>query len=138
VKYFGAFVRLSHQDKRLVLGAVITLAVCQVRLLVQNTDKLYAWATQPGNGTATVERLARAVEIASRRTPGTTCLSSALVLQRLLAKNGHGSELRIGVAKDDGRFSAHAWLIHDSQILIGASHVEKYQSLAVWKTKRLS
>ena len=42
-----------------------------------------------------------------------TCLCKALALQRLLARNGHHSELRIGVDKVDGQFTAHAWLVHN-------------------------
>jgi hypothetical protein len=135
VKQFRAFAQLAYGEKRLLLEAFITLSICRARLRVRNVEKLQAWATRAGNRTITVNRLAWAVEVASRRMPGATCLCRALALQRLLAKNGHGSELRIGVEKNNGRFGAHAWLVHDGQVLIGASEPEKYRLLAAWQSK---
>jgi len=38
------------------------------------------------------------------------CLQRALVLQRLLAKQGLETELKIGVQKRNGILFAHAWL----------------------------
>jgi hypothetical protein len=132
VKQLRAFAQLAQQERRLLLDAFITLTICRVRLRVQNAAKLRAWASRPGNRTIAVDRLAWAVEVASRRMPRATCLCRALALQRLLAKNGHDSELRIGVEKDNGRFGAHAWLIHDGQVLIGALQSEKYELLVAW------
>ena len=135
MKQFRAFAQLTRRDQRLLLEAFITLAICQARLRAQNIEKLQAWATRAGNRAADVDRLTWAVEVASRRIPGATCLCRALALQRLLAKNGHGSELRIGVEKNNDRFGAHAWLVHGGQVLIGASQLGKYELLAAWHSK---
>jgi hypothetical protein len=135
LKQLRAFANLKHRDRRLLLEAFITLAICRRRLLAQNIEELQAWATQAGNGTAALDRIVWAGEVASRRIPRATCLSRALTLQRLLAKNGHGSELRIGVEKNNEGFGAHAWLVHGTEILIGASQVEKYELLAAWRSK---
>jgi Transglutaminase-like superfamily len=137
VKQLRALARLTRRDQRLLLEAFITLAICQARLLAQNLQRLQAWATpnQTRNGAIGVERLAWAVEIASRRMLGATCLCRAIALQRLLAKNGHGSELRIGVEKNSGQFGAHAWLLHGSRVLIGGSQLGKYEMLVAWKSK---
>jgi Transglutaminase-like superfamily len=135
VKQLRAFARLSRREQRLLLEAFIALAICRARLRAQNIEKLQAWATRAGNRTVAVDRLAWAVEVASRRMPGATCLCSALVLQRLLAKNGHGSELRIGVEKKDDRFGAHAWLLLGGQVLIGASQLGNYKLLAAWQSE---
>ena len=132
MKKLRAFVQLTHRDQRLLLEAFITLAACRVRLKTQNIEKLRGWATRAGNTATAVDRVVWAVEVASRRMPGATCLCRALVLQRLLAKNGHGSELRIGVEKTNDRFGAHAWLVHNGQVLIGESQLGKYELLAAW------
>jgi hypothetical protein len=43
-----------------------------------------------------------------------------VTLHYLLARSGHQSVIRIGVAKDHKMsFDAHAWVIHDDQIVIG-------------------
>jgi hypothetical protein len=135
VKQLRAFAQLTHRDQRLLLEAFIALAICRARLRAQNIEKLRGWATRAGNGATAVDRLAWAVEVASRRMPGATCLCRALALQRLLAKNGHGSELRVGVGRNNGRFAAHAWLAHGGQVLIGASQLEKYELLVTFQTK---
>jgi hypothetical protein len=135
VKSLRAFARLTRQEWPLVFEAYVTLVVCRVRLWVQSIDKLQVWATRAGGSTIAVDRLARAIEVASRNMPRATCLCRALALQRLLAKNGHVSELRIGVEKSDDRFGAHAWLVQGGEVLIGASQLEKYKLLASWPSK---
>jgi hypothetical protein len=52
----------------------------------------------------------------------------------LLARNGHHSELKIGVDKSCGRFTAHAWLVHNGRVLTGGAETEKYKFLAAWAT----
>jgi hypothetical protein len=137
MKQLRAFAQLTRRDQRLLLEAFITLAICRARLLAQNIEKLRAWAapTRTRNRAIGVERLAWAIEIASRRMPRATCLCRALALQRLLAKNGHGSELRIGVEKNNDRFGAHAWLVHGGHVLIGASKLGKYELLVAWQSR---
>jgi hypothetical protein len=39
-----------------------------------------------------------------------TCLRRSLAMQKLLARQGIPVDLRIGVRKDGGKLSAHAWL----------------------------
>jgi hypothetical protein len=60
------------------------------------------------------------VGVAGRLVPGTTCLVRALAAQALLARRGHASQLRLGVARGSGRaFEAHAWLEQDGRVLVG-------------------
>ncbi len=66
------------------------------------------------------ERLAWAVQRASRYVPAATCLTQGLATHVLLARHGLEGALRIGVAKgDDGRLEAHAWIERDGVVLIG-------------------
>jgi hypothetical protein len=46
------------------------------------------------------------------------CLVRAIALQDLLIANGiHGSAVRVGVRREDGEFSAHAWIVWRDEIL---------------------
>lgn len=46
-----------------------------------------------------------------------TCLRRSLALQKMLAKRGIPTEFKIGVRKDDGQLSGHAWLEYQGKIL---------------------
>ena len=64
--------------------------------------------------------VASAVRSASRYVPRATCLTQALVAERMLARRGRTSALRIGVARDTGgAFEAHAWLEYADTVIIG-------------------
>lgn len=75
----------------------------------------------------TAECVALAVRRASRIVPGATCLAQALAGQVLLARAGHLSTLRIGVARrgHDG-ISAHAWVESGGRVVIGGEGVDQY------------
>jgi hypothetical protein len=61
-----------------------------------------------------------AVRSASRYVPRATCLTQALVAERMLARRGRVTTLRIGVVRDTtGALEAHAWLEHDGRVVIG-------------------
>ena len=74
--------------------------------------------------------LAWLVEVAGRYTPVTaTCLKKALVLSWLLGRRGTRTELRIGVARHEGRLKAHAWLDYDGRVILGHQEHEQYETL---------
>jgi hypothetical protein len=130
-----AFVRLAPNDRALLMHAFAYLACCKFRLRLQRFEKLQAWATEMGLGAAPVEHLTWAFNIALRMMPGSTCLCQALALQRLLARNGHNAELKIGVKKLNNVFSAHAWLLLDGRVLIGGSQLNHYEPLIALKSR---
>ena len=121
-----------RRERWLLVQALITLAICRVRLRTHNIDKLRVWSTCIGNGSTGVVSLVWAIEVASRRMPGATCLCRALALQRLLSKNGHRAELQIGVEKNGELFGAHAWLVRDGCVLIGEPQPGKFALLTAW------
>jgi Transglutaminase-like superfamily len=135
VKYLATFGRLTLRDWLLFVHAFVTLAVCHTRLRRQNFETLRAWATSEGQGSAPVNRLTWSVGAAAKRMKRATCLCKALALQRLLARNRHYSELRIGVDNSDGQFTAHAWLVHNGRVLTGGAEMENYKLLAAWATR---
>ena len=134
VKDLTKFFKLTYRERVLLLQAFIVLAICRVGLYAWSFEKLQRWASRPACGGNSVDHLASAIEVASKKMPGATCLCRALALQRLLSRNGHESELRIGVEKHDKQFGAHAWLVYGDQVIIGASQLEKYELLTAWQT----
>jgi hypothetical protein len=83
-----------------------------------------------GASGADVRRIAWAIRAASRRVPHASCLTQALAGQVLLARYGHDSQLRLGVARDgDGRFEAHAWVETEIGAVIGNVAVHRYAQL---------
>ena len=66
--------------------------------------------------------IAWAVKHTARLVPMAHCLTQALAVQYLLAKQGTLSLVRVGIAeKPDGKVEAHAWVLKDGQIVIGGS-----------------
>lgn len=66
--------------------------------------------------------VAWSVAAASRLVPGATCLTQALAGQRLLARHGLGSRVRIGVRPGPaGELLAHAWLLREERVLLGGA-----------------
>lgn len=128
----ATFLALSGSDRRLLLSALATIARVRIGLRLQSIERLKAWSQQAKAGEIPADRLSWAVQVAARRLPGTSCLASALALQRLLSQQGLVSELHIGVARQAGAFAAHAWLTHHGEILIGAEQHEDFTQLVAW------
>jgi len=91
-------------------------------------------------GYHSADRVAWAVEMASRCTPGAkSCLTQALAAQVLLDRRGYPALLHIGVAKgEQGRFQAHAWLESKGTVVIGGSEQEPFTLLASLKAGELN
>lgn len=66
------------------------------------------------------DRIAWAVEVASRYIPFTKCFPKALVTQMLFSRYGYQADLHIGVKKDGPeKIKAHAWVESQGKIVIG-------------------
>ncbi|RTM02119.1 MAG: lasso peptide biosynthesis B2 protein [Hyphomicrobiales bacterium] len=71
---------------------------------------------------ADLRLVAWGVAAAARLVPGATCLTQALAGQYLLARQGNGSKISIGIEKGTGsELKAHAWLMSGSHIVLGGS-----------------
>ena len=69
-------------------------------------------------GLAEAQAVARIVHAAANRNPlRPSCLARSVVLVHQLRRRGLAAEIRIGVAKPDGCFAAHAWVEHDGVAL---------------------
>lgn len=119
---------LTSQEWGLLLIAAVTLVVVRITLWVVPSRRILhalqrrATSTSARRRASTVAapEVVRAVERASRLVPRATCLTQALSARFLLARFGHPSLLRLGVARgDSGAFRAHAWLEWQGEVLIG-------------------
>lgn len=137
MRRIAAFLALARADRLLALEAISTLAAVRIALHLVAIERLRAWAGRvtPAASPAvnSVERIAWAVSAASRLLPRTSCLASAFALQRVLSKEGHGSDLHVGVAKQGEKFSAHAWLACEGRILVGEVEHGRFTQLVAWK-----
>jgi hypothetical protein len=132
MKTIASFAALTREDRTLLLKAGATLVLVRLALHLLPLARVRAWATRRGRAGAAAGRIAWAVSAASRRMPGTSCLIAAFALQRLLSRAGHESELHIGVAKREEKFAAHAWVVCEGRILIGAREDDPYTPLVAW------
>ena len=128
-----AFLDLAPEDRGLLLKAFVVIAGVRLALRFVRTDRLRAWASRRGQSDHPVGRIAWAVRTAARYWPGTTCLCSALAMQRLLSASGHACELHIGVAKRQSVFAAHAWVVREGEILVGEHDQDEYTKLVAWR-----
>jgi len=110
----------------LALGrAALVLAFIRVGLATLGYGRVRGFldgrspATEPGGGdVAELERLALAVDIAARHSPGeVACLPRALTLYRLARGAGAPATLRFGVLRPGDRLLAHAWVEIEGEVL---------------------
>jgi hypothetical protein len=123
-------------------GALVRASVAVVVFRVALSALPFRWVRSFGEraarprsdaprGRLAHQDLSWAVAAASRRVPRATCLTQALALQTLFAREGYESDLHIGVARTgEGRLEAHAWLESEGQIVIGGGGVERFTPLA--------
>lgn len=127
---------LSRPDRNLLCAAWVSLIRARIAVSVFSLPRLrrnLPPAARPG---ADPLRIAWALHAASRFVPRSTCLVRALAAHRLLAKHGHASDLRIGVAKsDEAGLAAHAWVECGGTVLVGRTDAE-YSVLLEWSARR--
>lgn len=123
---------LPAGDRKLLVQAVRLNLQARLLLRLWSVDRLRAWASRRAEGQMTADRVIWAGRAAARRMPFATCLSSALALQSLLARNGHACELHIGVAREAGAFLAHAWIEFEGRVVLGEDEHRDYVRLLAW------
>lgn len=83
----------------------------RVRRWIERTTARNAVRAPNPTEIAEGERLARLASMAGRHGPvAASCLRQALLIHGLLRRRGLQSELMIGVYRDGGGMSAHAWV----------------------------
>lgn len=102
-----------------VLVVRVALWVLPSRLIVRRVQQMAANTSTARSPVRSPGEIAWAIEAAARRVPRASCLTQAVAAQYLLRRSGHASELRVGVARGESGFRAHAWIEHDGRILVG-------------------
>lgn len=116
---------LPPQDWRRLWQAWWLLVGVDLGLRLLPFRRVQAWLVEtpqcaaplpPEQAQAVIEHTAWLVDVARRYHPARyTCLRRALVLQRLLYREGVATQLRFGVRKEGGQLQAHAWLEFQGQ-----------------------
>ena len=118
--------RLSPKDWLLFIQAWIWLLLFDLGLRTRPFPELQTFAARlipnPTLSPEQTENLLLTLRIAIDRAHYNhlypmTCLRRALTLQRLLAKRGISTELKIGARKDNGKLNAHAWIEYQGQTI---------------------
>ena len=133
----SSFRRLPPARRRSVVRAALLVPLVRAGLWLLPYGRLKALvarapAVAGGHGVdERVRDVTWAVAAVARRVPRATCLTQALVAQRLLADDGVDTTLRLGVARDAaGAFEAHAWLEHRGRIVLGeVDGMERFTTL---------
>jgi len=77
------------------------------------------------------QRMAWLVDVADRYALGkSSCLRQTAALAWLLRRRGVATSLRIGVARQEGKFTAHSWLESGEGELFGLSDLDQYIPLS--------
>ncbi len=88
-------------------------------------------SSQGGRQNVNPQRMAWLVDVADRYAPGkSSCLRQTAALAWLLHRRGVATSLRIGVARQEGKFTAHSWLESGEGELFGLSDTDKYAPLS--------
>jgi Transglutaminase-like superfamily len=134
------FVRLSGSEKLFVAEAVAVVAGFKLAMRLLPMRKLLAIAAgsvRPSRGPqpspppiSQAVRWAYLLMRASELVPSALCLNQALALQWMLGRRGCATDLEVGVATQDGKLKAHAWLCYRQvTILGGAGAAGEYRNL---------
>ncbi len=88
-------------------------------------------SSQGGQQKVNLQRMAWLVDVADRYAPGkSSCLRQTAALAWLLRRRGVATNLRIGVARQEGKFTAHSWLETGEGEVFGLSETDKYTPLS--------
>jgi len=89
--------------------------------------RLRSLAGSGSRGEVDAAAVARAVESAALRLPGSSCLARALAAEALLLRHGLPAALHLGVARDGaGDLDAHAWVLSGRAFVAGGGDLSRY------------
>jgi hypothetical protein len=124
---WGKFFRLTWQERWILLQAFAFLPLIAVGFYCMNFQRLSSILVRfsPMSGEVCSDAAmqqataaAHLVQAAASRTPfKITCLVRSTALWFLLRRQGIGSEIRIGVNQQEGKFKAHAWVESNGIVL---------------------
>lgn len=127
---------MSSRERRLLLVGAAMVACVRILLwilpfkrlvwVVDRTALRSARVAPVPLGEDTMVTIAWGITTAARYVPRATCLAQALAAQWVFAWFGHPTQLRIGVAKGNGKpLLAHAWLESEGRVVVGRESLEE-------------
>ncbi|KAB8330904.1 lasso peptide biosynthesis B2 protein [Scytonema tolypothrichoides VB-61278] len=132
MKQLRNFLKLSGSDRYLLAITFILLGAIRLGLFFlafRNLLKLLQKINKPNirfpfeiqKSQISVGKIVWAVNVATRYMPGgAKCLARALTTHFFMNRYHYSSELRIGVAKEQGgQLEAHAWIEYEGRVAIG-------------------
>jgi hypothetical protein len=139
------YLRRPLGERLLLLEALACLGLARLAILLLPFRRLVPLLGQQQHETPaadtptfhpTLQAVARAVAATSRHTPWeSACLVQAIAAKLMLKRRGIPSTLHLGVAKEDNRFMAHAWLRSGSCILTGGAGRERFTIISTFAEK---
>lgn len=135
IERIARFGRLIRRHHLLLLKTWFVLAVIRVTLTLRSYRPVVnhiASVSPHGTRSIPLPLLAWAVERMARFVPHASCLTQALALRYLAAREGEPCSIRIGVKNREGAaFEAHAWVMAGGDVIIGGKkeRVEEFTPL---------
>jgi hypothetical protein len=128
------FLYLDWQERRLLLRTALLVMSVRAALSFLPFDQVNKFLARRSKRRRTRWNTSKAhVLWAVRNTaafiPGATCLAQALAAKYHLEHCGLKTQLHLGVAKDNGRLLAHAWLQCDGETVLGGEIAPRYAPL---------
>ena len=130
-----SLIRLRPSERRAVLTALVSVAGARlllwvlpyrsVRALLESTIPR-APAPPAGERAQLADGIARDVARTARAVPGATCLVQALAAEWLIRRTGASAVVRFGVAREEQRIGAHAWVESGGRVVLGAEGADHF------------
>ena len=127
--------KLKPMQRLYLREATAMLALARLAVRFVPAARLMAWAARPPrriNRFALHEAgwITWAVDtIGEKRWMQAKCLPRALAAQAMLRRRGIASKLCLGVAREDGALSAHAWIELGQEVVVGGEQAPRYTRL---------
>lgn len=137
MKLLRKFRSLNPGERRLLLQTALVVAFSRVGLFVLPFGRLKDYlagraSNHPIREDIPIAHLVWAVRTAAIYIPRATCLTQVLAAKYQLERSGRRSRIHIGVASDNGRFLAHAWLECEGKTILGGGVADRYAHLTAW------
>ncbi len=134
MRALGSAARLSAEEWRLLVeGACLSLAAA-VSVRAVGPSRLAGRLAESGRASpaslrVSPARAAALVAFASSFVPGSTCLTRALALSRVLRRRGVDARVVIGARRAAAGLEAHAWVTDGERVILGAATHETYAEI---------
>jgi hypothetical protein len=134
MKIVYKFIQLENLDKVILIKTILLAWIIRIILwifpfsvLQKLVDKVSKKPQKLKH--VSLKKLVWAVNIASKYSPKSTCLTRSITGYILLSRYGYSTKIKIGVSKSDkSNLDAHAWLENNDNVVIGKSK-KKYTTI---------